>query len=380
MLNGGGGRAIASGFVTPLHERVVIGLELEAYTISTPDHEIGRELAFPRPGVGERGERFARDWSIGTEYNSRPFRTIREGLFLVKAGLRKYGLKHYRSLRRRRNGHALLLVGGWRDRFAGTHIHLSVDDRILSRDEARSLAAYLHDHIPFLVAVGANSPVWADELTEVASNRVDRASRIYFRVVRRGELTSRAMDEVTFSRGRITKPPTLELRVLDSNLPEFALAATCLVKAAALAWLRRRRAANRIPHRAYLRAREDAARRGMRAKLCWNGTWMGVRRYLDRFIWAHREELRQMDIPEDVWTTIRLLKRGVNGATIVADAAQRAYREHPQTWQRRFAKRYAVAIERLLSGNDIVDFMEHLGVEPPALEEVWLGRRGLTLW
>lgn len=379
MLNAGARSDIASSLVTPLHERIVTGLEIEAYTITVPDHEIGRELAFPRPGLGERGERFARDDSIGTEYNSRPFRTIREGLFLVKAGLRKYGLKHYRSRRARRNGHALLFVGGWRDRFAGTHIHLSIADRTLSRDEARSLAAYLHDHIPLLVAIGSNSPVWADELTETASNRVDRASRIYFKVVHRGELTSRSMDEVTYSRGRVTKPPTLELRVLDSNLPEFALTSVCVVKAAALAWLRRKRASNRIPHRAYVRAREDAARRGMRAKLCWNGTWMGVRRYLDRFVWAHREELKQMDIPQDVWTTFKLLKKGVNGAALIAEAARRAHAEHPQTWQRRFARRYAGAIERLLSGNDILDFIKHLGVEPPAIDDVWLGRRGLDL-
>ena len=131
----------------------MLGVELESYTIQLPEHRISRRLAFPRRGVGEKGERFGRDWSIGTEYNSRPFRTIREGMFLLKAGLRKYNHGHYRRKSRSRKGRRLLLVGGWRDRFAGAHIHLSIDGLKLSREVGRSLAWHLHDHIPLLVAM-----------------------------------------------------------------------------------------------------------------------------------------------------------------------------------------------------------------------------------
>ena len=77
--------------------RIVMGVELEAYTIQLPAFEVSRRMAFPRKGVGESGERFGRDDSIGTEYNSRPFVTLREGLFLLKAGLRKYNRALYRS-------------------------------------------------------------------------------------------------------------------------------------------------------------------------------------------------------------------------------------------------------------------------------------------
>ena len=60
------------------HRTVVAGLELEAYSIRIPDYTIGRQLVAPRRGTSEKGERFTRDSTIGTEYNSRPFATIRK--------------------------------------------------------------------------------------------------------------------------------------------------------------------------------------------------------------------------------------------------------------------------------------------------------------
>lgn len=357
------------------HERVIMGVELECYTIQTPAYKISRELAFPRKGMSEQGERFGRDWSIGTEYNSRPFRTIREGVFLLKAGLRKYNKTLYRRKSQSRRLRHLLLTGGWRDRFAGAHIHLSIAGEKLSKKDAQHLAGHLHGHIPFLVALGANSPVWADEITHVASNRIVKASKIYFHPIRRTKLTSRSMDELLYSRGRVTKPPTLELRVLDSNVPEFVMAAACVVKAVTLAWLAGKKAACRVPHARYLESRADAASRGMSAHLYWNGDRMTARKYLDRFVWTFRDELEEMDIPHEMWTTLKLLKKGYNGSRILEAAARLAHREHPQTWQRRFAKRYVHALEHLLAGNTILGFARRLEVETPDLDDVWLGRR-----
>jgi len=359
------------------HERVVIGVEIEAYTIRVPGYRISRQMAFPRRGVGEKGERFARDASIGTEYNSPPFSSVREGLFLLKAGLRKYSHKYYRMRSPERASKQLLLVGGWRDRFAGAHLHLSLADTELTKVRARQLAWHLHDHIPLFVAIGANSPIWADRITDVASNRVDRASRKYFRPVARTELTQRTYDEMLFSRGRKRKPATLELRVLDSNIPELVITAATLVKALALSWLDRRPALNRIPKAAYLESRADAARRGMGAQLCWNGQWVTVPRYLDLMVWGLRRTLVQMQIPEEISLALKLLKRRTNGAALLATAARAAYEEHPQTWQQRFARRYVEALDYLLAGNTVVDFIKRLRLPPPALDGVWLGRRNL---
>jgi len=359
--------------------RIVMGVELEAYTIQLPAFEVSRRMAFPRKGVGESGERFGRDDSIGTEYNSRPFVTLREGLFLLKAGLRKYNRALYRSRSPTRAGRRLLMVGGWRDRYAGAHVHLSVAGHRLTRQEARQLAYHLHDHLPLFIAMGANSPVWADELSDVASNRILRASRIYFHVTRRAHLTSRTMDEMLYSPGRLLKPPTLEVRVLDSNLPEYVLAAAACMKAVALAWLDRKPATNHVSHHDYLLGRENAARDGMAARLCWNGTWMPATRCLSRFLAAYRPEMRKLDLPEDLATALQWLRDGVDGAQLIAEAARRARRERGREngaagenhWQSRFARRYVAAIDEILSGHTLPDFARRLGLEHPGLD----GRR-----
>ncbi len=362
------------------HKRIVIGVEIEAYSIGASDYQIGRRLGRPRPGVSENGERFARDTSIGSEYNSRPFQTVRESLFLLKSGLRKYLLNLYRSQNDEPDHMIPLLVGGWTNRFAGTHLHLSVAGEDLSKVRARSLAAHLHDHIPLLVAMGANSPVWDKKITAKASNRLLRGTDTYFKALRRHELTSKDTREMVYSRGRKRKPTTLEVRVLDSNIPEFIVAAVCVTKAIALGWLRRKGAPNPIHNQEdYLQARLDAGLRGMKCRLPWDGEWIPARKYLDRFIWEYRDEFEEMDIPSEVYDVFKLLKRGYNGARIIHNAALIARHEHPQTWQRRFAKRYSAGLEALLSGNSLEYFADALKVELPNTEPVYLGRKGASV-
>lgn len=361
------------------HKRIVLGAELEGYTILTPENSVSRKMAFHRKGTGEKGERFTRDWSIGTEYNSRPFQTIREGLFLIKAGLRKYNTRLYRSKSASKKSRQIFLVGGWRDRFAGSHIHLSIEGKKLKLLQARTLAAHVHDHLPLIIAATANSPVWADEITKNASNRVLKGSKKYFHPIHRQKLTSRAFDEMTYSKSRKTKPSTLEFRVMDSNIPEFVMASACLIKACALAVLHRKKKTNTLSHFQYLRSRINAAKYGMKAKLCWNGQWMLATEYLDRFVWVYREEFRQMDIPHEIWVTFKLLKRGYDGSRILRESAEHSYRHHPQTWQKRFAKKYVRAISELLGGNSLKEFMETMGIKVPDLSNVWLGRDRMKL-
>jgi len=359
----------------PIHQRIIIGVEIEAYSINVADHKIGRRLSKPRPGLSESGERFTRDASIGSEYNSRPYSTVREAFFLLKAGLRKYLRGLYRTRKNEQDYRVPFLVGGWTNRFAGTHLHISLANRTLSTQEACALSWHLHDQIPFLIAIGANSPVWDKHITGKASNRFLRGNQAYFAITKRGHLTSIDTQEIVYSRGRKTKPATLEIRVLDSNIPEFVVASLCLVKAVCLRWMKGVKAANRISHAEYQQARLDAASRGMRCKLLWGKDWLGVPDYLDRFLWEHREEFDDMDIPDDVFEVFRLVKRGYNGARIIHDAALLARREHPQTWQRRFAKQYRSGLMHLLSGNTLHDFAEELQVPLPNTDRVWLGRK-----
>lgn len=361
------------------HKRVVIGAEIEAYSIDMADYQIGRRLSRPRPGLSEFGERFTRDTSIGSEYNSRPFETVREAFFLLKSGLRKYIRSLYRSRDEGQDFRVPLLVGGWTNRFAGTHLHLSLAGQTLSLREATSLAYHIHDYIPFLIAIGANSPIWNKAITTRASNRLLRGSPTYFTVTKRGKLTSEDYYEMVFNPGRKTKPPTLELRILDSNIPEFVVTSLCVVKAVSLRWLQRKPACNRINHTTYVEGRQEAGLHGMRCKLPWKDDWLPAHEYLDRFLWEHREELDMMDIPEDIYEVLRLLKRRVNGARLIHDAAVQARAEHPQTWRRRFAKRYSQGLEQLLSGNSIHDFATSLNVSLPDTERVWLGRRTASI-
>src|SRR4029079_15638289 len=114
--------------------------------------------------------------------------TIRESLFLLKSGLRKYLRSLYRSHAPLRDHVVPLLVGGWTNRFAGTHIHVSLDETELEHDRGVDLALHLQHHIPFLIGLGANSPVWDKKLTTKASNRVLRGSETYFLPSRLGEL------------------------------------------------------------------------------------------------------------------------------------------------------------------------------------------------
>jgi hypothetical protein len=360
-------------------KRVIIGVEVEAYSIARDDYKIGRRTSRPRPGLSERGERFTRDTSIGSEYNSRPFSTTREAFFLLKAGLRKYLRDHYRGETEKHERLIPLFLGGWTNRSAGTHMHISLADRELEPEDASSLAAHLHDQIPLLLAIGANSPIWDRRITTTASNRVVRGTDAYFAPLPRGEISGKDLQEMRLAPGRKTKPPTLELRVLDSNLPEHIVACLVVVKAVALRWLRDREPVNPLADDAYAEARLTAARQGMRAKLPWRGEKHFARGVLDRFLWEHRAELEEMDLPDEIWEVLKLLKRGYNGSRLISEATRRARAEHPQTWQRRFAKRYSEGLVELLDGNSLRNFAAALHVELPSTDGVWLGRRRASL-
>jgi hypothetical protein len=349
-----------------------MGVELETYSIAAPEYRVCRNLHFPRRASVEPGERFTRDWSIGSEYASKVFGTVREAFFLLKNGLRKY--MHFREEDPGQE-YVIFPVGGWVDRFAGCHIHLALGDVALRFDQARELALRLHDHIPFLIVLCANSPVWREKLTPYASCRLLRGSDTYCQVTRRGVLYRHRYRELTFNRGGKRKPPTLEVRVPDSSLPEYVAAALCVCNAVALHWLKRKRQLNYSTHDNYLEARDQAIRFGARAQLVWTNHWMSVPQYVDLFFRKYAEELQAMDVPAEALDVFKCLKRGWNQSEIIRQAVLRCRRRHLPSWQRQFARRYALAIEELLDGNSLEHFARRLGVRLPSTERVWLGRK-----
>lgn len=349
-----------------------MGIELESYSISVSDHRISREIQFPRRGIAEAGERFTKDVSIGSEYNSKVFYTIREAFFLIKNGLRKY--IHFRGSQEP-DDYTVFLVGGWVDRFAGTHIHTAVGKDKFHFHQAKQLATHLHDHIPYVIALCANSPVWREKINQIDSNRVVKGTKKYCQMTKRGLLYRSRYRELTFNSGGKRKPPTLELRVLDSSIPEYIVAALCVVNAVALHWMARKSAFNQLTHDNYLKAREQACRKGTDAKLYWNNHEVTVSQYTDLFFRKYEEELDQMDIPDDIINVFKYLKKGWNQARLIRKSAQKCLWLHRPTWQRRFAKKYAHAIRLLLDGNSYMTFAKALGVRLPNIERSWLGRK-----
>ncbi|MBU1863096.1 MAG: hypothetical protein KKH94_05500 [Candidatus Omnitrophica bacterium] len=348
-----------------------IGVELEAYSIAVQEKRICRELHFPRRGSVEKGERFLRDWSIGTEYNSKVFTTIREAIFLLKNGLRKY--THFRKKVNGNNHHVIFPVGGWIDRFAGCHIHIALGKKGIAYDQGQRLAPYLYSHIPFLIALTANSPVWRNKITSVASNRLLLGSDKYCKVSRPTKLYKQHYREITFNKGKIVKPSTLEIRICDSSLPEFTVAALCVSYAVALRWLRHKPPLNRSTQSNHLKARDAAIRNGVKARLVWSNHWITVPQYVDLLFRKYKDEFDEMDIPDEILSIFKYLKKGWNQAEVIRQAAVKCRKKNAATWQRQFAVKYIPAIQELLDGNSYTHFAHRLGITLPKIKRTWLG-------
>lgn len=351
---------------------ISMGLELESYSISLPDNRINRELRLPKRAAIEQGEKFTRDWSIGSEYNSKVFTNIREAFFLLKSGLRKYfSTRHPEDPEGK---FVIFPIGGWTDRFAGSHIHLALGKRPFPYKTARELAVRIHDHIPFLIVLTGNSPIWREKITEKNSNRLLLGSEKYCRATKRENLYKHHYRELTYNAGGQKKPPTLELRVCDSSIPEYLIAAACVCRAIALRWQKRKQVINISTHDNYLKARSAAVLEGVEAKLVWTNHQVKVSNYVDLFFRKYAEELREMDIPDEIIRIFKYLKKGINQAEVIRQAAQKCSKRHHPTWQRQFANKYSHGIQELLNGNSFEKFAKHLGVRLPSIDRVWLGR------
>ncbi|MFH1996688.1 MAG: glutamate-cysteine ligase family protein [Candidatus Omnitrophota bacterium] len=354
-------------------KNISMGIELETYSISLPGNRICRELHFPKRSSIEKGEKFVRDWSIGSEYNSKVFTTVRESLFLLKTGLRKYA--KFRQDNGSDRQYVIFPTGGWIDRFAGAHIHLAMGKNGIDFDDARELSGYMHSHIPFLIALTANSPVWREKLTPYASNRLLLGSDKYCKITKPGFLYKRPYREMTFNRSSAKKPGTLEIRVCDSSLPEYLVAALCVCYAAALRWKKGKRPLNRSTYGNYVTSRKQAILFGSQAKLAWSNHWITVPKYIDLIFRQYKEELKWMDIPQEVIDVFKYLKKGWSQSGIIRASVKKYQKKHKPTWQRQFASRYALAIESLLDGNSLGEFAKRLGVTLPKIDRSWLGRK-----
>ncbi|MEM2987183.1 MAG: hypothetical protein QXV60_03695, partial [Nitrososphaerota archaeon] len=102
-----------------------------------------------------------------------------------------------------------------------------------------------------------------------------------------------------------------------------------------------------------------------KAIIFWNNKPADVRTYCNLFFKKYRNELDEINIPDEVLETMKLFKKGWNGAEMIRNSCKKFKKKHPISWQKYFATSYVNAIESILNGETIFDFSEKLMVELP---------------
>ncbi|MEM3028696.1 MAG: glutamate-cysteine ligase family protein [Thermoproteota archaeon] len=347
----------ASCMLVEEKEPVTIGVEIECYTILTDEKRISRSVLLPREKSSEDGERFTIDKSIGSEYVTKPFESIEEALYAIERGLGKYADPS-------KNHNALPLpIGGWNDRFAGAHFHIGFKEKGLRKEEALSLANYIHDHIPLLIAVSSNSPVWRRRITGYSSNRMLRVGGEYCIPVAKGGLNQNHYREMNLNPENKHKPSTLEIRVCDSNIPPYVCTVITILRILASAWRNGEKPCNSLTHEAYLQSRVEAAQRGVNATLYWNEKPVTVGEYLRLLTLSYEDEASILDPPRSVVEVLSLLEKGWNNAEAIRHAAIESRIRLGRGWEKDMVVKLASAMGTLLNGGSLKNYHRSLGLE-----------------
>ncbi|MHA1298403.1 MAG: glutamate-cysteine ligase family protein, partial [Candidatus Helarchaeota archaeon] len=219
------------GIVDTLEEAygISMGIEIETYTIRIEgsEYSIGYDdVVYPKEQVFEDGEIFTQDLTIGSEFNSPVFYQLYNAFFRLKASLRKYNVFQDKSESEDGVEKRICFLGTWLDAPAATHFHIGFGSDGIGEEDAEYLAQHVHDHLPFLISLSASSPVINHEITSIASNRLKRFPycnpidiKDFFKEYEKlSDYHFTEMNYNTFpGSGAESKPPTLEIRVADSN-------------------------------------------------------------------------------------------------------------------------------------------------------------------
>ncbi len=375
------------GQLNGLNERVLIsplitnGVESESYLIKNFSI-INKGHIKPRLEAIEPGEIFTNDETIGNEYNSVVFDDINEGLFLLK-----YGLRKYRTFCVRRADYQIGLFGTWLGYPAGAHIHIGFDrEEGIKKKEALPLMRYLHDYLPMILAICSNSPIFPSnpekgpEITHLASNRISLYGEAQCKIRNKKDMRQYRFDhwtEIDYNDYRREKPPTIEIRIADSNLPEFVIAAVIIIRVLAIAYLKGKASPNRLIDKNYIVSRENAARDGVNCTLYWNNKEISFSEYIDLFFDYFSEEI-EMEAPNNfILDIFRLAKLGWNNANITRESIKETkvtYSNKKYDWKKQFLKKYCKALSSLLDGNSLQEFVNMLNIELPSIKKVKLGK------
>lgn len=359
------------------------GVEIESYLIKN-DEIVKKAYTLPiKEAIEfESGESFVEDISIGNEYISPVFDDVNEGLFLLKNGLRKY-----RAFTNERAEYQIGLFGTWWKDPAGTHIHIGLGDEGISKNDARSLMVYLHDYLPFIIALCNNSPVYPGrftkqpKLTTYPSNRLRVYANQHCKSVTKSTIQKMLSDhwvEINYNDYRKDKPPTIEIRLADSNLPEYVIAAVTILRILTIAHLSGKPPYNELSFKNYQISKRRAIRSGVTGSLYWNNRKMKMATYIDKFFDTFQEEIETEAPNKDILEVFKLAKLGWNSSTILSQSIKninRIFSSKKFNWRNQFIRQYNEALSSLLDGNNLREFARILYIELPNTDKVILGTK-----
>ncbi|NVM52093.1 MAG: hypothetical protein HWN66_00225 [Candidatus Helarchaeota archaeon] len=351
------------------------GIEIESYLIKG-DEILERSSIQPVKDVVEPGEAFTDDITIGNEYISPVFDDLNEGLFLLKNGLRKY-----RTFTHQRVEYQIGLFGSWLKDPAGMHIHIGLGEEGIGKEDARLLMVYIHDYLPFIIALCANSPVYLGKLTTNASNRVLQYGKEHCKSISKEEIKRMKSDhwvEINYNDHRKDKPPTVEIRVADTNIPEYIIAAVVIIRVLTIAFLKAKPSPNVLSFENYEKSKQNAAKDGIKGSLYWNNKKIDASEFIDKFFDAFHEELEKEDLTTDILDVFRWAKLHWNNAVIVKTSIEHIksiYSPKKYNWVKQFISCYNDAVSTLLDGNNLIDYARMMYVDLPDIKEVKIGEK-----
>jgi hypothetical protein len=183
--------------------------------------------------------------------------------------------------------------------------------------------------------------------------------------------------EINYNSHRKDKPPTVEIRVPDSNIPEYIIAAVTILRILTIAQLKGKSSPNNLTFETYELSKQTAAKKGVRGDLYWNDQRVKIGEYIDLFFDAFHEELEREDLTTDILDVFRWAKLGWNNSRIIRTSINHIkslYSPKKYNWEKQFIKRYNEAVSSLLDGNNLIDYARILYVDLPDIRDIQIGK------
>ncbi len=359
---------------------ITMGLEVEMFSIDLNTMQF-RTLApiYPKNGI-EKDEKYVDDMTIGSEFNSPAFTSINESLFRLKTGLRKYFVNLETAEDKR-----IALMGSYdlEMETAGVHYHFGFDlKKGITEKEAELIAPHIHQQIPFIIAITGNSPIIREKITNNASNRLLTNGEAMFVAIDRKDIQDFSytshFHEINYNENPGKKPPTLEIRVTDSNIPEYIMAGLFIAYISTIGALKGKKLWKYYDFKKHRKNRIEAAKKGAKASIHWNKVKLPIPKYVDAFFNFYKTEIKETNVSEDILQVFRLARSWWNMADIMREAYKKIHSKFKKKGEdfisQEFCRKILEAQRKNLNGENIISYAKHMNVKIPSIEGVKLGK------